>query len=189
MRSRGLAAAMALTLAACASNKKAAAPAPPVAPPVAPPPAPVLDASYDWHVLLLAPFGSVVKEVPFKLHEVLLFKDQESAGAEGGECYATEQAPPTFLKRTPTEFLLCFKHDHLWRIEALVSLAKDEAGEILNGACGLWHRNAGDSTPWVAPPCAGSDGTVRYEALLEEQAADGEVPLNLKLEQVAPPES
>ncbi len=40
-----------------------------------PAPAP-LDASYDWHVLLVAPFGSVLKDVPLTLHEVLLFRDE-----------------------------------------------------------------------------------------------------------------
>jgi hypothetical protein len=182
MRGR-LAAALLLMLSACAANKKAEAPPPAAA-------QPQLDASYDWHVLVLAPFGTVVKQVPFKLHEVLLFKDQESSGADAGECYAPEQAPPIFLKHTPSEFLLCFKHDHLWRIEAVVMVAQDEVREVLTSACGLWHQKAGDSSPWVAPPCSGGDGTVHYDAHLEEDAAeDGAVPLNVKLEQVAPPES
>lgn len=176
-----LCAALLLMLAACAAERKPAAPAPA-------PSAPQPDASYDWHVLLLAPFGSILKEVPFKMHEVLLFKDQGSGGVDGGECYALEQPPPTFLKRTPAQFFLCFKHDHLASIEAVVMLANDEVPELLNSACALWHRNAGDEAPWAAPPCAGSDGTVHYEAQLEEEE-DGQLPLNLKLEQVVPGES
>ncbi|HEY2684027.1 MAG TPA: hypothetical protein VGI93_10995 [Steroidobacteraceae bacterium] len=180
--------ALLLALGACASNKKAEAPPVPQAPP---PSAPATtDASYDWHVLLLAPFGSVLKEVPFKLHEVLLFKDQASQAADGGECYAGEDPPPRFLKRTPSQLLLCFQHDHLSRIEAMVMLPKEEVHDVVSGACLLWHTNAGDKAPWVAPPCVGSDGTVRYEAQLDEEEADGdEVPLSIKLEQVAPPES
>ena len=61
-----------LALAACAAAPK------PVAAPPAPPP---LDASYDWHVLLVAPFGSVLKDVPLTLHEVLLFRDEARTAA------------------------------------------------------------------------------------------------------------
>ena len=57
--------AAAAMLAACASAPKRPAPPPPKAP---------LDASYDWHVLLLAPLGSVLKDVRLPLHEVLLFR-------------------------------------------------------------------------------------------------------------------
>jgi hypothetical protein len=186
VKRRLVAAGWLLALGACASSKRVEAPPP------APPPAPAplqQDASYDWHVLLVAPFGSVVREVPYKLHEVLLFKDQASPAADSGECYASESPPPTFLKRTPTEFLLCFQHDHLARIEAVVLLPKDEVRDIMSSACLLWHAKAKDSAPATAPPCVGSDGTVHYEAHLEEEAEGGEVPLSLKLEQVAPPES
>ena len=184
MRGRALAAALLTVLAACASNPR------PEPPPPAVPPAPVLDASYDWHVLLLAPFGSVVKEVPFKLHEVLLFKDQQAQEGDGAECYASDAEPPLFLKQTPSQYLLCFRRDHLSRIEAQVILPRAEAGAVLGEACALWHRNAGEGVPEAQKPCAGSDGTVRYEAHVDEEAAEGaEVPLNLQLEQVAPPES
>src|ERR1700733_11986516 len=49
----------------------------------APPPAarPPEDGSYDWHVLVVAPFGSVLKEIPLALHEVLLFRDEAHGAA------------------------------------------------------------------------------------------------------------
>src|ERR1700737_4255137 len=53
------------------------------APDRTPPPPPAhepADASYDWHGLLIAPFGSVLKDVPVALHEVLLFRDEARGG-------------------------------------------------------------------------------------------------------------
>src|ERR1700732_3251517 len=56
------------------------------APDRTPPPPPAhepADASYDWHGLLIAPFGSVLKDIPAALHEVLLFRDEAHSGAVG----------------------------------------------------------------------------------------------------------
>ncbi|MEA3160396.1 MAG: hypothetical protein QOD95_1944, partial [Gammaproteobacteria bacterium] len=50
----------AIMLAACAASK------PQIAPP--PPPPPPHDATYDWHVLLIAPFGRVLKDIPRAVH-------------------------------------------------------------------------------------------------------------------------
>src|SRR3981081_818017 len=79
------------TLAACAVSKHEIAPPPPAPPP--------LDASYDWHVLLVAPFGSVLKDVPLTLHEVLLFRDEAHAAsaADELECYAVDGKRPRFI--------------------------------------------------------------------------------------------
>src|ERR1700730_10468145 len=77
-------------------------PSPRVAAPDRPPPPPPAhepaDASYDWHGLLIAPFGSVLKDVPVALHEVLLFRDEaqhggasaDNASSADAECYATD---------------------------------------------------------------------------------------------------
>src|SRR5471030_1579011 len=105
-------------LAACAASQSKPAAA------TAPAPAP-LDASYDWHVLLVAPFGSVLKDVPLTLHEVLLFRDEgrSAASADELECYAVDSGRPLFVARAPSEYMLCFKHDRLARVEASVRLA------------------------------------------------------------------
>src|SRR5271154_5888132 len=73
------------------------------------------DASYDWPGLLIAPFGSVLKDIPLTLHEVLLFRDEAHDGTavEDAECYAADTPAPRFLGRTPPEYLLCFKQDRL----------------------------------------------------------------------------
>src|SRR3984885_6597252 len=100
----------------------------------------VQDASYDWHGLLIAPFGSVLKDIPLTLHEVLLFRDEAhgAAAADDGECYAADTPAPRFLGRTPEEYLLCFKQDRLARIQASVRLASAEAPEVFATACAGW---------------------------------------------------
>jgi hypothetical protein len=150
----------ALVLAACA------APAPKPAAPLQAAPAP-LDASYDWHVLLVAPFGSVLKDVPLTFHEVLLFRD-ESRGAAAGdelECYAVDGPRPQFIARSPTEYLLCFKHERLARVEATVRLAPDEAAGVFADACGLWMKNAQATTE----DCAGTDGGIAFSGHFENE--------------------
>ena len=64
-------------LSACAgqpSSKLPAAHGQAVTVPVAAP----LDASYDWHGLVLMPFGTLLKSSPIALHEVLLFHDDNA---------------------------------------------------------------------------------------------------------------
>ncbi|HEY2633759.1 MAG TPA: hypothetical protein VGI51_03515 [Steroidobacteraceae bacterium] len=143
-----------------------AAPAPP--PPAAHEPT---DASYDWHGLLIAPFGSVLKNIPAALHEVLLFRDEEHGSASaadadtvGAECYAVDTPAPRFLGRTPDEYVLCFKQDRLFRIQASVRIAAAQAADVFAVACADWLKNAapaitGVGTPGAAASGAGTPGT------------------------------
>jgi hypothetical protein len=168
---------LALLLSACAS--KPLLPAGPPPPPSPPP----LDASYDWHGLLLAPFGSTVKDIPFKLHEVLLFGDQQ--GSDGAECYGIEREPPRFLERTPDQYLLCFRHDHLARIEATVNVPQASAAQIFADACGLWQKNAALPPASQELPrnvCSGRDQGIGYHGSLDEESEDSDQPLTLRLD-------
>jgi hypothetical protein len=170
----------------------------------APPPAarPLEDGSYDWHVLVVAPFGSVLKEIPLALHEVLLFRDEAhgAAAADDAECYASDKAAPRFVGRTPDEYLLCFKEDRLARIQASVRLKTAEAPEVFAAACAVWLKNAARTTTGAAAPstttpaagapptevqntavqgadtCKGRDGAIRFSAGLGEQAGRAEIP-------------
>jgi len=36
----------------------------------------VANAAFDWHSLVVAPFGTLLKDSPLRLHEVLLFHEQ-----------------------------------------------------------------------------------------------------------------
>jgi hypothetical protein len=168
---RTLTAVLVLMLAACAAS------APKPAAPPEPVPAP-LDASYDWHVLLVVPFGSALKDVPLTLHEVLLFRD-EAQGAPPSdelECYAVDGNRPLFVARSPSEYLLCFKHDRLSRVEATVRLNKDDAARIFADACGLWVKNA-----QATEECAGSDGGVAFAGHFENQP-DESAQLSIQLD-------
>jgi hypothetical protein len=117
------------------------------------PPAPAAqvttDASYDWHGLLIAPFGSVLKDIPITLHEVLLFRDQvqgsaaaDNASSADAECYATDAPAPRFVGRIPDEYLLCFRQDRLSRIQASVRLTAAEAPGVFAAACADWSKTA-----------------------------------------------
>jgi len=190
-----------LALAACASAPRNQPPPPP---PAAPPPPP-LEASYDWHGLLLVPFGSLLKEIPFTLHEVLLFRDAtHPAQADDAECYAMEQTAPRFVARTPSEYMLCFRHDRLARVQTTVALPRGEAAQILSDACGLWQRNAAAGVPAAGVPaadqpaadppgadqrgaCVGRDGAIGYAGRLDQEETQGDAPLTVTLEVAAEP--
>ena len=114
-----------LVLAACA------APAPRGGPAQDSQPAPAqhgaaTDASYDWRGLVLAPFGTLLKESPIPLHEVVLFDDEThgTAEADGKDCYGIDGAPPRFVGRQPDQYLLCFDHDRLTRVDAAVRVTR-----------------------------------------------------------------
>ena len=96
-------------LAACAASKPEIAPPPPSPPP--------LDASYDWHVLLIAPFGSVLKQIPLATHEVLVFRDEahSASAADDPECYAANGTGLRFMTRSPSSYLLCFRQQQSYR--------------------------------------------------------------------------
>jgi hypothetical protein len=194
---------LALALAACVST-----PLNPLPPVLAAPSPPPLEASYDWHGLLLVPFGSVLKEIPFTLHEVLLFRDaSHAAPADDAECYAMEQAAPRFVARIPSEYMLCFKHDRLARVQATVNLPQSEAALIFSDACGLWHRNAsppaatpavvGESAPAAlgagqpgagqTDACDGRDGTIGYTGRLDPEDDQAEAPLTVTLDAAVQP--
>jgi hypothetical protein len=169
---RVLAAGALLALVAC-TVPRPKAPEPPPAPPP-------LDASYDWHVLLMAPFGSVLKDIPATMHEVLLFRDENhnTAAADELECYAVDGKLPRFVARPTSEYLLCFKRDRLSRIEASVRLPAEEAAKIFADACGLWAKN-GQS---AAEGCEGSERGVAYLAHLDSEPQGSETAMTVQLE-------
>jgi len=131
-------------------------PPPPVPVPVAPPPD---DSAADWHGLVLAPFGSVLKDVPAPLHEVLLFRDDAPGAAVDAECYSTDSAAPPLLGRMPDDYLICFNHDRLSRIEASVHLTAAEAPDVFAQACGAWLRHAATSGTAATAAAPGGSAT------------------------------
>ena len=146
------------------------------------PPRPLpADATYDWHVLLVLPFGVTLKDIPLTLHEVLLFRDQAHGTGAGddAECYAPDGPAPRFIGSTPDEYLLCFKHDRLARVEASVRLSDTQPTDIFAAACEDWLRHATPASADAGAPgadttgsgsCEGSDGAVRFNARFDEEA-------------------
>jgi hypothetical protein len=145
-----------------------------------PPPAHVpADASYDWHGLLIAPFGSVLKDIPVALHEVLLFRDEahggaaaDNASAADAECYATDAPVPRFVGHIPDEYLLCFRQDRLSRIRASVRLTAAEGPGVFAAACAVWLKDA----PPIGAACEGRDGAIRFRSRLGEEPGQAEMP-------------
>jgi len=157
--------------------------------PVAPPPAAAggaLDASYDWHVLMLAPFGMLLKESPIPLHEVLLFHDEApgSVNADSKDCFTVDRPPPRFLGSQPDPYLLCFDHDRLSRIEASVRLTAPEARQVLSRACALWLKGAAPPTGDAAA-CEGVEGRTAFSAHLAFAPEDAAATLSLTLANVS----
>jgi hypothetical protein len=166
--------ALALPLGALAALAACRAPSPRAAAPAglpAPAAQPADDAMYDWHGLIIAPFGSTLKSIPGVLNEVLLFRDEaHRAAADDAECYSTDAPAPRFVGRVPEQYLLCFKHDRLSRIQASVHLPADEAPAAFAAACAAWLRHAVPaSEPRNAGNCDGRDGAVQFSGRLVDE--------------------
>jgi hypothetical protein len=163
------------------------------------------DGSYDWHGLLIAPFGSVLKDIPVALHEVLLFRDEahstataDDAATVETECYAADAPAPRFIGRLPDEYLLCFKHDRLFRIQASVRLTTVQASDVFAAACADWLKNAAPATTSAVAPnaeaqsaaapigaaCEGRDGAIHFSGRLE---GEPETALSLTLDSPSDP--
>lgn len=144
-----------------------------------------LDASYDWHVLMLVPFDTLLKASPIALHEVLLFHDEShgSADVDAKDCYTADGAPPRFVDRRPDPYLLCFQHDHLQRIEASVHLGADEATQVFARACALWLKDPALQPAGTA--CEGRDGGIAFSAHLGAVPGEPTVTLSITLSDTA----
>jgi hypothetical protein len=158
-------------LAACAGQHSSKTPAATGQAATAPPAAP-LDASYDWHGLVLMPFGTLLKSSPMALHEVLLFHDDSHANSSelGKDCFTVDGKPPRLVDHDTEEFLLCFSHDRLDRIEASVSMKAGEGPGVLARACSLWLKSS--ALPAAGNSCEGRDGDVAFSAHLGRVPSD-----------------
>jgi hypothetical protein len=174
---------IALSVALLASMAACHTPSPRVTAPDRTPPAPAVnvpaDASYDWHGLLIAPFGSVLKDIPVALHEVLLFRDEAHGGAAAdnawaadADCYSTDASAPRFVGHIPDEYLLCFRQDRLSRIQASVRLTAAEGPGLFAAACADWLKD----TPPIGAACEGRDGAIRFRSRLGEEPGQAEMP-------------
>ena len=169
LSSRLLAAATsgAAALSACVSSSPPSRA--PARPPVPAPAAAVV--TYDWHPLILAPFGTLLKDMPVALTEILQFHDAGQSGreTEDRDCYRPQSSPPQFLGRRPDDYLLCFDHDRLNRIEASVQLPSDGAAPIFAAACAEWQRH-GQPAAGAPDRCEARDGATDLSGRLSRAA-------------------
>jgi hypothetical protein len=142
----------------------------------------VADASYDWHGLVLVPFGTLLKSSPIPLHEVLLFRDESQSAAAGDtkDCYTVDAAPPRFLGSGAEEYFLCFRYDRLNRIEASARVTAAAAEQTFARACAGWLK---DATPTAGSTslCEGRSGAIAFSARLSEAAGDTEARVSMTL--------
>jgi hypothetical protein len=128
---------------------------------------------HDWHALVIMPFGTLLKDVPYRLSEIVVFHDAASGGArhEDRDCYSVQgTVPPRLFGRPVGEYSLCFSSDRLNRIEASVSLPAESASAQFAAACAEWQRKG---TPGTATPdrCEDRDGSTEIDARLTGFAA------------------
>jgi hypothetical protein len=147
---------------------------------------PAANASFDWHPLVIAPFGTRLVDSPIRLHEVLLFREQSHGPAEieSKDCYAVNGVPPTFVGRAPDEYLICFEHDRLDRIDVSVRFAADDAARIFGRACALWLGNAQPVTK-ADDACEGRDGDIAFSARLAAVPGENTAELLMTLSDAA----
>ena len=142
------------------------------------PPTPVvapIAAPYDWRGLLIAPFGTVLKAIPVALHEVLLFREDPAAALP--ECYAADGPGPNIAGHIPDEYVLCFAHDRLARVQVSASLTAAEAAEVFAAGCAA---GAPSAAPESGVACE-RDGAVRFSGRFDDGT------LSITLETVAAP--
>ena len=144
------------------------------------------DASYDWHGLVLVPFGTRLQASPIPLHEVLLFHDESrsTAASDNKDCYTVDGAPPRFLGQRPEEYFLCFRYDRLNRIDASVRVAAAQAEQTFARACAIWLK---DATPLAGSTslCEGRDGGIAFSARLGDIVGGTEARLSMTLSNAA----
>jgi hypothetical protein len=161
-----------LVLAACASAPPPPSPPRSSAPDTAagPASAPIdatVEASLDWRPLLLMPLGTLLKDTKVRLHEVLLFHEEPHAAGpiDPDDCYAVDGPAPEFAGTRPEEYLICFDHDRMDRVDARVLLPAEDARELFGRACDLWLRH-GEALGRSEDACQGRDGDIDFSGRL-----------------------
>ncbi len=150
-------------LVACAAP--AVQPAPVALP--APPAAAVrtLPVGEDWRSLLPVPFGGTVSQIPFALKEVLLFQGESRPPGEGDdqECYSKSGAPLHFHGYDADDYVLCFFHERLYRVEAVLRLPKDVPADTFIQWCDQWLTGLG-AADRNADHCEGRENDSTFSA-------------------------
>ena len=137
----------------------------------------------DWRALMIVPFGTLLRDVPYRLDEVVVFHDSAgaAAGREDRECYTLRGAAPPRLFGQPVEqYSLCFSADRLNRIEASVSLPAESAPAQFAAVCAQWQRTGIPGTR-SSDRCENRDGGTELDARLMVSAASTQPAVSITL--------
>jgi hypothetical protein len=100
----------------------------------------------DWRDIPIAPLGTELAVLHSGLHEILYFQDTQQAaeppppGEPGlaADCYRANGPLPRVLNRGTRDYVLCFVHDRLARVEAVLDLPAAEAHTLEQRLCDAW---------------------------------------------------
>jgi hypothetical protein len=137
----------------------------------------------DWHALMIVPFGTLLRDVPYRLDEVVVFHDSAgaAAGREDHECYMLRgAAPPRLFGQPVGQYSLCFSADRLNRIEASVSLPAQSASAQFAAVCAKWQRMGTPGTS-TSDRCENRDGATELDARLTVSAASTQPAVSIAL--------
>jgi hypothetical protein len=150
--------------------------------------------SHDFSGLVLAPFGTLFKDVSVPLTEVLVFHQADGGRVrEDSDCFRPDVAV-SFLGRAPTDHLLCFDHDRLQRIEAAVALPAAAAPALFAAACADWQRGAAATAGAAAAAqgpdaCEGRQQDIAFNARRTEGPDADSATVSITLVSAPPPEN
>jgi hypothetical protein len=130
------------------------------------PTAPSRDPSFDWRNLLPAPLGSALQDLHANVHEVLVFRDvRDSADTHHQDCYRISGQTRRFLGRDADDYLFCYFHDRLDRVELTVTLPVEAPLKSFARYCDYW-QNATIGRSRSAVSCQARDGDESFSAEL-----------------------
>ena len=132
----------------------------------------------DWRRIPTAPLGTTLAALYSGLHEILYFQAAQQAAdspdaGEGAaaDCYRSNGPSPRVLNHGSDDYVLCFEHDRLARVEAVLRLPTDEARELTQRLCDAWLRD-GISGTRSEDSCAARAGDAAFR--LRWAAVDGD---------------
>lgn len=152
---------------------------PPRAPAAAP--ATAADAAVpDWRQIPLAPLGTELAGLYSGLHEILYFQDAHQAAdpPEPGEravtsdCYRSNGPLPQVLNHVSADYVLCFQHDRLARVEAVLNLPADTASVLAQRLCDAWLPGSLANTR-SEDACSGRSSDAAFRVRLKTATASG----------------
>ena len=126
------------------------------------------DPSSDWRKVAVAPFGSLLQDVPVPVHEVLMFGERSYQ-----ECYAPDAPAGRFIGREVDSYLLCFARGRLDRVELSLSVPDADAEAEFSRYCDDWQAGTATVSPRTARSCSGTVAQgMSFSASLGESSDD-----------------